>query len=133
MNNKNIAADQSKISSETFNNLIVSSIQDIKGKDISVFDLRELEMASNDFFIICHGTSRPQLSGIINNIEKRVYEEMGIRPNHSEGKQGTNWMLIDYFSVIVHIFTKEKRDFYNLEDLWSDAKIQRFDNSEEQA
>jgi ribosome-associated protein len=131
LNNKNIATDEAKISSETFNNLIVSSIQDIKGKDISVFDLRELEMASNDFFIICHGTSRTQLIGIINNIEKRVFEETGIRPNHSEGRQGTNWMLVDYFSVIVHIFTKEKRDFYNLEDLWSDAKIQKFDNSEE--
>lgn len=131
MNNKHIVAEQSKMSPEIFNTLIVSAIQDIKGKDIAVFDLRELDMASNDFFIICHGTSKTQLTGIINNIEKKVYEETGIRPNHSEGKQGTSWMLVDYFSVIVHIFTKDKREFYKLEDLWSDAKIQKFDDSEE--
>jgi len=129
LSNKNLALQPDpEISDEILNNLIVDAIKDIKGKDIALFDLRHLPSASNDYFIICHGNSKTQLFGIINNIEKRVYEELGIRPNHSEGKGGTNWMLTDYFSVIVHIFMQEKREFYNMEDLWSDAIITKYNN-----
>ncbi len=128
MSNKNIAFQKNAQQPDELNHLIIDAIQDIKGKDISLFDMRALEEASSDFFIICHGNSKPQISGILKNIEKRVYEELGIRPNHSEGKQGMNWMLIDYFSVIVHIFSEEKRKFYNLEDLWSDAKVTNYKN-----
>jgi ribosome-associated protein len=110
------------------NDLIIDAIQDIKGKDIAKFDMRQLEEASSDFFIICHGNSSTQVSSIIKNIAYRVNQELDLRANHSEGKEGKNWMLIDYFSVVVHVFSKEKRDFYNIEDLWSDAKITHYDN-----
>lgn len=114
---------------DDLNVLIIDAIQDIKGKDIIQFDLRQLEDASSDYFIICHGTSNTQVASIIKNIEKRVLNDLGIRPNHSEGgKLGGGWFLIDYFSVIVHVFSKEKRDFYNLEDLWSDGKVTKYKN-----
>jgi len=113
---------------DVLNDLIIDAIQDIKGKDIAKFDMRQLEEASTDFFIICHGTSNTQVSSIIKNIEHRVNKELDLRANHSEGKQGKNWMLIDYFSVVVHVFSQEKREFYNLEDLWSDAKVTHYDN-----
>ena len=109
LTNNNLALQTDpQISDVTLNNLIVDAIQDIKGKDIAIFDLRQLPSASNDYFIICHGNSKTQLLGIINNIEKRIYLELGLSPNHSEGKQGTNWMLTDYFSVIVHVFIQHK-------------------------
>lgn len=130
MNSKKSAINQETISAEQLNSIIIDAIQDIKGKDIVNYDLRGIEMANNDFFIICHATSNTQMLGIINNIEKRVYEEAGMRPYHCEGKQSNHWMLIDYFSVVVHVFSKEKRAFYNLEDLWNDAQITRYDNIE---
>lgn len=129
MSNKNIAFQKNAQHPSVLNNLIVDAIQDIKGKDIALFDMRQLEEASSDFFIVCSGNSKTQISGIIKNIERRVYEELDIRPNHSEGHSG-NWMLIDYFSVMVHIFSHEKREFYNLDDLWSDAEITKYDNQD---
>lgn len=127
LNNKISASTQTAPNPQVLNNLIVDAIQDNKGKEIALFDMRQLEDASTDFFIICHGTSNTQIAGILKNIERRVREELGIYPNHLEGKQGT-WMLIDYFSVIVHIFSAEKREFYQLDDLWSDALVTTYES-----
>lgn len=131
MNNKNSAVEKEEISAEILNDIIIDSIQDIKGKDIVNYDLRGIEMANNDFFIICHATSNTQMLGIINNIEKKVFEKTSLRPFHAEGKQSNSWMLIDYFNVVVHVFSKEKRAFYNLEDLWNDAQITKYNNLED--
>ena len=127
MSTKKITRSPKAQQTDALNLLIVDAIQDIKGKDIVEFNLARLEEASTDSFIVCHATSNPQMLGIINNIEKRVFNELGLRPNHVEGK-GTGWMLIDYFSVIVHVFTREKRDFYNIEGLWRDAAITKYDD-----
>jgi len=131
LNSEYSTAHKDGISANQLNSIIIDAIQDIKGKDIVNYDLRGIEMANNDFFIICHATSNTQMLGIINNIEKRVFQTTGTRPFHCEGKQSNHWMLIDYFSVVVHIFSKEKRAFYNLEDLWNDAKITYYDNLED--
>lgn len=128
MSNKNTAFQPIPQDQEALNNLIIDAIQDIKGNDIALFDLRHLEEASSDFFIVCHGNSNTQVVGIARNIEKRIAQELGISPNHSEGKLGKNWLLVDYFSVIVHVFSREKREFYNIEDLWSDANVTKFDD-----
>lgn len=128
MNNKDSLVTKSQVSADILNNIIIESIQDIKGKDIVNYDLRGIEMANNDFFIICHATSNTQMLGIINNIEKKVFENTGMRPFHAEGKQSSSWMLVDYFNVVVHVFSKEKRAFYNLEDLWNDAQVTFYDN-----
>ncbi len=106
--------------------LIIDCIQDIKGKNILKLDLRKLDEAPADFFILCEGDSSTQINSISENIVKRVKEELGIRPSHVEGKQVSNWVLVDYFDVIVHVFYPETRRFYEIEDLWSDAKTTEY-------
>ncbi|CAA6823652.1 MAG: Ribosomal silencing factor RsfS [uncultured Aureispira sp.] len=127
LSNKDSAFQQDAQDSNALTTLIIDAIQDNKGKEIALFDMRQLEEASSEFFILCNGNSKTQILGILKNIERRVYEEFGIRPNHSEGQE-MNWMLLDYFSVVVHIFSGEKRAFYNLDDLWSDAKVTKYDS-----
>lgn len=129
MSNKNIAFQQNAQDTSALTTLIIDAIQDNKGKEIALFDMRQLEEASSDFFILCNGNSKTQISGILKNIERRVYQELELRPNHSEGQEA-NWMLLDYFSVIVHVFSAEKRAFYNLDDLWSDAKVTKYNDQD---
>lgn len=114
-------------STEYINDLIIDSIQDIKGKNIVKLDLRKLD-APADFFIICEGDSNTQVKAISENIYKRVKEEAGQVPAHSEGKQNARWICMDYFYTVVHIFYKETRQFYELEDLWSDAAVTEYSN-----
>ncbi len=113
---------------EEMNDLIVDSIQDIKGKNILKLDLRKLDEAPADFFIICEGDSNTQVKAISDNIYKRLKEEAGQRPTHSEGKQNSLWVCLDYFDTVVHVFYKETRQFYRLEDLWSDANATEYAN-----
>jgi ribosome-associated protein len=128
LNNANFASVQKDYQPDVLNDLIVDAIQDVKGKGIKKFDLRQLDEASTNFFIICHGNSSTQLAGIISNIERKVIKELGIRPSHSEGKSSKNWVLIDYFDVVVHVFAEDQREFYNLDDLWSDAIVTEYDD-----
>lgn len=123
MNQKDLATTESSNHTDELTYTIIDAIQDVKGQDIKLFDMRSLDNASTDFFIICHAQSVTQINGILGNIERKVYQLLGLRPNHSEGRHGKNWMLIDYFNVVIHVFDKEKRGFYNLEDLWNDAVI----------
>ena len=110
------------------NETIIDAIQDIKGKNILKLDLRELADAPTDFFIICEGDSTTQIRAISENISKKVRDELGIRPFHKEGVQGSRWILVDYFDTIVHVFYPETREFYELEDLWSDAESTEYQN-----
>ena len=122
---KNIKTDISHIAirkdNGILNDLIVDSIQDIKGKNIIQLDLRKIDEAPTDYFIICEGDSTTQIKAISDNIHKRISEELRIRPNHREGLKEAKWILVDYFNTIVHIFYPETRKYYDLEDLWSDA------------
>ncbi len=106
---------------EALNDLIIDSIQDIKGKRIVKLDLRHLEDAPADFFVICEGDSNTQVKAISDNICKRVKEEMRLSPVHVEGERHARWICVDFFSTVVHVFYRETRTFYELEDLWSDA------------
>lgn len=110
------------------NELIIDSIQDIKGKNIIKLDLRNLDEAPSDFFIICEGDSSTQISAIAGNIHKRTKEEMGQRPTHREGLNSSTWVLVDYFNTIVHIFHSEAREFYSIEELWGDAEFTEYQN-----
>lgn len=105
------------------NNLIVDCIQDIKGKRIIKMDLTKLDDSPANAFIICEGDSYTQMRAISNNIYKRVKQELGITPNHSEGMSDSKWILVDYFTTIVHIFYPETRSYYDLEGLWNDADV----------
>ena len=86
-------------------------------------DITHIEISVSDYFIICIANSNTQVSAIAGNIEKKVRNELKDRPWHVEGSENAMWVLVDYVSVVVHVFQKHVRDFYDIEDLWSDAKI----------
>ncbi len=127
MNSKNNLQEK-QISPAELNQLIVDSIQDVKGIDIVVMDLKGLDGAPTDFFIICHGTSNTQVKAIADRIVINLKKEHSQIPNHVEGLSNCSWVLVDYFNTVVHIFHQETREFYHIEDLWSDAKVTVFEN-----
>ena len=104
-----------------FVDLVVDSIQDIKGKRVVSIDLREVEDSPADFFIICEGESQVQVRAIAENVRRRARAEAGERAPSVEGLQASKWVCLDYFDTVVHVFHPETRSFYDLESLWSDA------------
>lgn len=118
---------QASFTTEELNDLIVESIQDIKGKNIVKLDLRELDDAPAEFFIICEGESNTQVKAIADNIRKRLKDEADILPSHMEGTRNALWVCIDYFTTVVHVFYRETREFYELEDLWGDATFTEYE------
>lgn len=108
--------------------LIIDCITDIKGKNIVLLDLRGIDDASVDYFIICEGDSTTQVRGIAGNIERRLRAEAQLHPAHVEGTQHAKWICMDYYDTVVHVFYPETRKFYDLEQLWSDAKRIEFEN-----
>lgn len=101
---------------------ILEGIQKVKGKDIVVLDLTEIPQAVSKYFVICTGNSPVQVASITEAVEEAVEKTTGENPWHREGLQNRQWVILDYFDVVIHIFHKEWRDFYNLEALWGDAK-----------
>ena len=108
---------------------IIEAIQDTKGEDIKLLDLTKIENSAADYFIICSANSNTHVNAIAGNIEKKVRNELKNRPWHVEGTENAMWILVDYISVVVHIFQKHIREFYDLEDLWSDAQITSIDEN----
>ena len=102
---------------------IIDAIQEIKGMKIISLDLRKIESAICKYFVICTGTSNTHTSAIEANIKKVISKELGEKPSHIEGNTIGEWILMDYFDVIVHIFQEKTRTFYNIEDLWGDAEV----------
>jgi ribosome-associated protein len=111
---------------ETLNQWIVEGIRDKKGKNIVMLDLRHLDDAPADFFVICEGDSNVHVKSIADGVYSRVKEELFSTPLHTEGSMNARWVLIDYFNTVVHVFYPETRMFYELENLWSDAKVTEF-------
>lgn len=112
--------------SEQINHLIVEGIRDKKGKNIVQLDLRKLGEAPADFFIICEGDSNTHVKAISESIYKKVKEELQTMPTHTEGSSTAKWILMDYFNTVVHVFYPETREFYEIENLWSDAEVTEF-------
>jgi ribosome-associated protein len=100
---------------------IIAAIQEKKGENIISLDLRKINEAVADFFIICEGSSQPQVRAIAENVEARVREKCEEDPYHHEGYHNLQWVLIDYVNVVVHVMLPENRKFYKLEEMWSDA------------
>ena len=103
---------------------IINAIQEKKGSEIVALDLKKIDEAVADFFILCEARSNIQIRAIFQNIEEVVERECGERPYHSE--QGDTWTLVDYVNIVVHIFQHEQRMFYGLESLWEDAPRTEF-------
>ena len=109
--------------------LIIKGIEDVKGNDINILDLREIENTVCDYFVICNGNSNTQVNAIIGSIQKVVSKELKEKPWHVEGEQNGEWVLMDYVSIVVHVFQKHIREYYNIESLWGDAKITIIDTN----
>ena len=100
---------------------IIHAIHEKKGQNVVSLDLRKIHEAVADFFIICEATNPTQLKAIADNIEFEVKENAGESAYKHEGRQGEQWILIDYVNVVVHVMLPEPRKFYQLEEMWSDA------------
>lgn len=128
---KEVKAPVLKIKDTAIKNLvacIVDGMQNIKGKDIVILDLTELPNAVTDYFVIATGDSSTQVEGMASSVVRKTRTELRERPWHEEGVGNSEWILLDYVNVVVHIFYRETREFYNLEDLWADAKRTDFAN-----
>lgn len=103
--------------------LVIEGIQDRKGKKITLVDMSDIESAATRHFIICEGSSTSQVSAIADNIRESLQQKSGIKPYNYDGYQNSQWIVIDYGDTLVHVFLPDTRRFYNLEELWSDAKL----------
>lgn len=117
------------VSSDLLISEIVKGIEDVKGENISILDLREIENTVCEYFIVCDGNSNTQVNAISGSIQKKVSKALKDKPWHVEGENNAEWVLLDYVNVVVHVFQKQVRDFYNLESLWGDAKITNIQNA----
>ena len=126
MNNLTVLATRKKSqtrltrSSKIFKS-IIHAIHEKKGEKIVSLDLRKIPEAVADFFIICEATNNTQLKAIADSVEFEVKKNCGELPYKHEGRQGEQWILIDYVNVVVHVMLPEPRKFYRLEEMWSDA------------
>jgi ribosome-associated protein len=122
MGKKNITT--SFVTDEALVDVIIEAIREKKGQRIVKIDLKEVKNTICDYFIICEGESNTQVNALADNIDKQTFLSLKNVPHHVEGRENAQWILLDYFSVIVHVFQKEQRGFYKLEDLWSDGKLE---------
>lgn len=120
---KNISSPDELIS------LIVQGIEDIKGQNISLLDLRNIENTVCDYFIICNGNSNTQVNAIVSSVQKNVSKNLREKPYQIEGVENAEWVLMDYVNVVVHVFQKHKREYYDIDNLWGDAKITEIETS----
>jgi len=110
-----------KITSQTLSMAVIDAVLEKKAQEVILLDLRDLPEAVCDYFIICHGTSTTQVKAIGDFVTFDIKEKLKEYPISSEGMKNSEWVLVDYADVVVHIFHKDKRAFYQLEELWSDA------------
>lgn len=105
---------------------IIEGLRKKKGNAIVSLNLTKLPNAICNYFIICHGTSRTQVEALAESVLEEARVRMNDKPLHKEGFENAEWILLDYFDVVVHIFQEEKRNFYKLENLWADAETKEF-------
>lgn len=118
-----------KASADELIALILQGIEEVKGNDISLLDLREIENTVCDYFIICNGTSNTHVNAIVGSIQKTVSKNIKDKPWHIEGEDNAEWVLMDYVNVVVHVFQKQIREYYDIEGLWGDAKFTQIESS----
>ncbi len=116
--------ERSQVTSSELADAVIRGMQERKAERIVRIDLRELPHAVCDLFVICHGNSDTQVEAIARAVEEQTRSEVNETPWHIEGKDDSKWFLLDYANVVVHIFYRDTRDFYDLEGLWADAKVE---------
>lgn len=118
-----MAGDNLKKGSDILAEVIVKGMQEKKAEDILILNLKKVQNAIADYFIICTGTSNTHVDAISDAVEKEVLETLREKPVNIEGKKLAEWVLMDYVDVVAHIFQKETRAYYDLEGLWGDAEM----------
>jgi len=121
-------ADNKDINIQDKLSLILDAIKEKKGKQIVSINLTKVHNSISDYFVICHGESTTQVDAIADAIQNKVRKEAGVKAHHVEEKDNSQWVLIDYFDTLVHIFLEEKRSFFNLEELWADGEIEHIED-----
>lgn len=106
---------------------VIEGIRKVKGHEIVLLDLRDIVQSVTDYFVICTGDSPVQVNAISESIQEGVEKKIKENPLSVEGKQNKQWIILDYADVVVHVFLKDWRSFYNLEELWGDAKIKQYE------
>ncbi len=119
----------SEISAQMLCDIIVKGMQEKKGTQIAIVDLQKLRQPVTDFFIICSGNTDRHVEAIADSVMNEVYKVNEENPWHIEGLENKQWVLLDYVNVVAHIFQKERRSFYGLEELWGDAQIKYIEDS----
>lgn len=119
--------NKKRVSSEVLRDVVNNAILEKKGNEIVNLDLRNLYNSISDFFIICHASSDVHMQAIADEIKKQTREVLKDKPFSSEGYDSAEWIILDYFDVVVHIFIEDKRSHYNLEDVWADAERTNLD------
>jgi ribosome-associated protein len=102
---------------------IIFGIEDVKGADVNIMDLTNITNTVCGYFKVCTGTSNTHVAAIVSSIRKHVRKELKEKPFSVEGNENQEWVLIDYVNVVVHVFQREIREYYDIENLWGDAKI----------
>ncbi|MHA7130791.1 ribosome silencing factor [Algoriphagus namhaensis] len=105
--------------------VIIKGMEEKKASNILLMDLRKVKNSVTDFMVIASGSSDTQIEAIADSIEEQVVKAGEGRPWKVEGKNNRQWIIMDYVTVVAHIFLKEQREFYGLEELWGDAKVTR--------
>ena len=111
------------LDAKALSDVVIEGLQEIKGQEILRMDLRDVDGAITDYFVLCTGTSDKHVQALAESVIE-LTKEHGERPHNKEGLQQGEWALIDYVNVVVHIFQREKRSFFRLEDLWGDAEFE---------
>ena len=120
-----------EVSGEVLSRLVVKGMLEKKAANIVVMDLRNVKNSITDFFVICSGNTDPQIAAIADSVDEEVFKGSKINPWHQEGRQNREWILLDYVDVVVHVFRKDRRKFYDLESLWGDAELTQIKESME--
>jgi ribosome-associated protein len=115
-------------SSDLLSSLVIKGLQEKKGLEVTLINLKEIPNAVADYFVIASGNSNTHTSSLADSVENEVKKATGEFPLAREGKTNGEWVLLDYANVVVHIFQSETREFYSLEKIWGDAKITKFDD-----
>ncbi|MPR32601.1 ribosome silencing factor [Salmonirosea aquatica] len=118
-----------EVSSQDLCQLVAKGMMEKKGQEVAILDLRKVKNAIADFFVICSGTSDTQIDAIADSVEHEVYKAVEENPWHKEGKTNREWILIDYVDVVAHVFKKDRRKYYDLEELWGDADLTLIEES----
>ncbi|AFK01777.1 iojap-like protein [Emticicia oligotrophica DSM 17448] len=120
-----------ELSGEELCRLVVHGMLEKKATNIVVMDLRNVKNAITDYFVICSGNTDTQIDAIATSVDEEVFKGSKMNPWHQEGKQNREWILLDYVDVVVHVFRKDRRKFYDLESLWGDAETTIIEESVE--